>query len=163
MSILKFIVISAFSVFLLACEQAGYKQFKHDPVAFESSDECHVCGMVITRFNGPKGQVFETRSNQMRKFCSTTELIFWYLQPENKNNVAEIYVHDMSKTSWNKPDDTHLILARDAFFVINSDMQGSMGKTLVSFLSTRDAAIFTKEHGGQVITFNALSLSLLAP
>ncbi len=160
---LKLMFVIVLSSFLFACGTTDEAKVKHDPVAFETSDECHVCGMVITRFGGPKGQVYETRSKQTKKFCSTTELIFWYLQPENKSNVAELYVHNMANTSWDKPDDSQLIAARDAIFVINSDMHGSMGKTLASFLSANDAGLFVKEHGGQVVTFNALSLELLAP
>jgi copper chaperone NosL len=160
---LKLLILILLSSFLFACGTPEEAKIKHDPIAFETSDECHVCGMAITRFGGPKGQVFETRSKQIKKFCSTTELIFWYLQPENKSNVAEIYVHNMANTSWKKPDDTQLIAARDAFFVINSNMRGSMGKTLASFLSANDAAAFNRKHGGQVVTFNALSLALLSP
>ena len=159
----KLFIVVLLSSFLFACGASEEARVKHDPVAFETSDECHVCGMAITRFEGPKGQAYETRSKQIKKFCSTNELIFWYLQPENKNNVAELYVHDMTKTSWEKPEDSQLIAARDAFFVINSDMHGSMGQTLASFLSANDAALFSKNHGGQVVTFNALSLELLTP
>ncbi len=49
---------------------------------------------------GPKGQAFEPRTEQMRKFCSTTELMVWYLQPENQANVSAVYVHDMVFSPW---------------------------------------------------------------
>lgn len=163
MKTIQLILSAIFSLVLLTSCSSSEDNYRHqDPVAFESTDECHVCGMVISRFPGPKGQAFETRSQQTRKFCSTMEMIFWYLQPENQPNVSQMYVHDMSQSHWDSPKDEHLIAARDAFYVINSKQQGSMGKTLASFLSSNDAAKFAKENGGEVVSFNGLSLPLLA-
>ncbi len=118
--------------------------------------------MAITKFPGPKGQAFDNRGKQVKKFCSTSELIFWYLQPENINNVSELYVHDMANTQWDKPDDALLISARDATYVINSSMKGSMGNALASFLSAREAAKFANQYGGEVVSFNGLTLTSIA-
>src|SRR5690606_37571920 len=52
-----------------------------EPVALHGDDECHVCGMVIADFPGPKGQAVEKAG--VRKFCSTAEMLGWWLQPEN--------------------------------------------------------------------------------
>ncbi|MCP3675244.1 MAG: hypothetical protein GY829_12335, partial [Gammaproteobacteria bacterium] len=123
--------------------------------------ECHVCGMVISRFPGPKGQAFETRTEQMRKFCSTMEMMIWYLQPENQSNVSKIYVHDMALSPWDKPDDDYLIDAKDAVYVLGSDMPASMGASLGTFSSEAAAQNFIKQHGGEIILFKELSLNLL--
>lgn len=147
-------------LFLAACSGENATSPK-GPQAFEKSDECHVCGMVITRFAGPKGQATDSRNQLTKKFCSTKELIIWYLQPENTHNVKEIYVHDMAKAPWEKPDDNHLISARDAYYVIDSTLKGSMGGTLATFLSVNDAAKFAEDNGGKVLSFNGLTLDLL--
>jgi len=146
----------------VACSPSEQDQVKQPAVAFEASDECHVCGMVIGRFPGPKGQAFETRSGQMKKFCSTMEMIYWYLQPENRPNVTDLYVHDMAKTPWGDPQDTHLISAKQAYYVIGSDLQGSMGPTLASFSTQKAANDFIKDHGGKPIDFKSLTLTLLS-
>lgn len=159
---IKLFTTLVLSFLLLACNPSTQTISKHNPVAFETSDECHVCGMIISRFEGPKGQAYDTRQKQMKKFCSTSELVFWYLQPENKSNVSEIYVHDMAQTPWDKPDDKHLISAKNAFYVIGSKKNGSMGKTLASFSSKKDAYIFSGKQGGQVIEFNQLTLETLS-
>src|SRR5690606_6143545 len=88
------ILIAAF-IFqgLIACSDTKPDRRTLEPVAFHDSDECHVCGMVITRFPGPKGQVVE--QTETRKFCSTAEMLGWWLQPENQHLRAELYVHDM--------------------------------------------------------------------
>ncbi|MCP3674001.1 MAG: nitrous oxide reductase accessory protein NosL, partial [Gammaproteobacteria bacterium] len=81
----KLVSVLFLSLVLLGCNSEDPKNIIIDPQAFESGDECHVCGMVISRFPGPKGQAFETRTEQMRKFCSTMEMMIWYLQPENQS------------------------------------------------------------------------------
>ena len=157
----QYIFILMVSMLLAACNNSQTDSVAYDPVQFENADECHVCGMAITRFDGPKGQAFESRSKTARKFCSTLDLIVWYLQPENTPNVKEIYVHDMGRSPWEKPDDNHLISARDAMYVIGSDRHGSMGKTLASFLKVTDAAKFAEQHGGNLVAFNGLTLELI--
>lgn len=158
----KFLVIFIASFLLIACSSSDAPTEVHQAVVYESSDECHVCGMVITGFSGPKGQAFETRTGQVKKFCSTIDLMFWYLQPENKPNVKEIYVHDMALSSWESPDDEHQISARNAIFVYGSGLKGSMGKTLASFSNNKDAESYVTEHGGKLARFNELNLELLA-
>ena len=155
-----FVLLVVFSLF--ACDSPDQTKVIRDPVAFEKVDECHVCGMVITRFPGPKAQAFETRNNQMKKFCSTIELMYWYLQPENRVNVDSVFVHDMSHSPWDKPDDGLLIDASKAYYVIGSDLQGSMGKTLATFSSKAATEGFILEHGGRLVGFEMLTLDLLA-
>jgi len=161
MTLDKFAPMMLLSLMLLGCNSEDIKQVVVDPQTFESGVECHVCGMVITRFPGPKAQAFETRTEQMRKFCSTMEMMIWYLQPENQSNVSSIYVHDMAFSPWNKPDDGYLIDATKAIYVLGSDMPASMGASLVSFSSESSAKFFIKQHGGKIVLFSDLSLERL--
>lgn len=162
MKTLKIVFLVFAGLLLTACGSDESSLSTKDPVNFERSDECHVCGMVITKFAGPKGQAFDSRGELAKKFCSTKEMIIWYLQPENTHNVKAIYVHDMTKAPWESPNDEHLISARDAYYVVGSDLKGSMGSTLATFLSVNDAAKFAKDHGGEVLSFNGLTLELLS-
>lgn len=161
MQIIKTFFYLIFILSLTNCTDGQQKQTSHFAVAFKSGDECHVCGMVIVRLPGPKGQAFDKRAKKTRKFCSTLDLLSWYLQPENKPNVAEIYVHDMAQTDWETPDDTMLISARDAFFVVGSKKKAAMGKTIASFSILEDANKFMQEWGGEVRKFEQLSIKLI--
>ncbi len=134
---------------------------KPDPVHFESGDECHVCGMAISNFPGPKGQAFTEREQNVRKFCSTKDMLAWFLQPENENRDHTLYVHDMAQTEWEHPEDTHLIDAREAFYVAGSTRTGAMGPTLASFASQSSANDFAAKYGGQVIAFADITLDHL--
>lgn len=149
------------SLVLFGCGGSEQKEKSHSPIIFESGDECHVCGMLITRIPGPKGQAFDKRSERIKKFCSTFDLISWYLQPENKSNVTEIYVHDMANTNWETPDDAKLISARNAFFVIDSKKKSSMGKSIVGFEKQEDAELFIGTWGGNIKRFDQLTVELV--
>lgn len=132
------------------------------PVAFEKGDECHLCGMIIERFPGPKGQALSGKDQQVRKFCSTRDLMSWLLQPENRNRPLTVYVHDMAQVPWESPGDEHLIDARKAWYVAGSDRKGAMGPTLASFSGKAAAAEFAARHGGQVMDFDSISLETLS-
>jgi len=131
------------------------------PVHFSSGDECHVCGMVITRFPGPKGEAITGKEQQVLRFCSTRDMFAWALQPENAGRNHTLYVHDMAQTEWEHADDTALGDARKAFYVVGSERQGAKGPTLASFASREAAHAFMQKYGGQVLTFGEISLAHL--
>lgn len=144
------------------CEQnADTSRAQQAPVAFTDGDECHVCGMIIARFPGPKGEAYVSRREQPLMFCSTRDLFAWLLQPETAAVVQEIYVHDMAQTNWTHPDDTYLVEARKAWYVVGSTRSGAMGPTLASFSARVDAQAFADQHGGRVLDFDAITLPVL--
>jgi copper chaperone NosL len=150
---------------LMSCsDKTEQQKMLHKAVAIESADECHLCGMLITRFDGPKGELFRKETGEkVLKFCSTLDLFSYYLDPENKRNVAQIFVHDMSKMPWgsNSIDDKYFIDAKSAWYVVGSEKKGAMGKTLASFSLQIDAQAFAKEFGGKVITFADINNDVL--
>src|SRR5690554_4401446 len=162
--IVRAILAVAFAVFLAGCSGSEDETTtaRPDPVHFESGDECHVCGMAITRFPGPKGEAISGREQQVRKFCSTRDMFSWLLQPENVNRDHTLYVHDMAETEWDKPDDTALIDAREAFYVVGSERTGSMGPTLASFAGKSAAEAFAAEFGGEVVAFEEMTMDHLS-
>ncbi len=161
------ISVTFMSAFISACsEQAQQSQMLHQAVAIESTDECHLCGMLIMNFAGPKGELFkngvtEESSNKVNKFCSTRDMFSFYLDPENKRNVTTMLVHDMSKMPWNAPKDEFFIDARKAWFVAGSEKTGAMGKTLASFSKQTDAQAFADEFGGKVLDFTEITIEVL--
>jgi copper chaperone NosL len=144
---------------LAACDKAPESSFTDAPVAFHPNDECHVCGMVISEFPGPKGQVVER--DGVKKFCSTAEMLGWWLQPENHHDTAKLYVHDMGRSHWDAPDDTQLIDARTAFYVIGTGLKGAMGVVLASFADEAKAQKVAADTGGRVLRFTEIDLALL--
>jgi len=153
------LLLTCLVIFSLAsCGESKQEQMLHQAVKIESSDECHLCGMMITEFPGPKGEVYRKEGGSVKKFCSTRDMLSYYLDPENKRNVSQLFVHDMSKMPWGKTNDSYFIDAKKAWFVAGSSKMGAMGKTLASFSKKDDAQAFAKEFGGKVLSFEQITL-----
>jgi copper chaperone NosL len=149
------------SLMLPACGEKPETVSRHSPEAIHAGDECHVCGMTVARFPGPKGQAFVRHRQHSFKFCSTHDLFSWLLQPETKAIAEDVYVHDMASTDWDKPGDDAFIDATTAWYVIGHDRRGAMGPTLASFHDRSAADEFATRHGGQVLPFKEVDLDVL--
>jgi copper chaperone NosL len=165
LSVLLITIVSAF-LFFSCSKMEESAQVLHETVVIELSDECHLCGMLISNFSGPKGELFrkgitETDGKSVKKFCSTRDMFSFYLDPENQRNVTTMLVHDMSKSSWDTPNDDYFIDARNAWYVADSSKTGAMGKTLASFSKETDAKAFADDFGGKIISFSQVDISVL--
>lgn len=157
---LRLVLVMLFGLLLAGCSDKEEARVSYDPVAFHADDECHVCGMIVADFPGPKGQALER--NGVRKFCSTAEMLSWWLQPENNILQAKLYVHDMGRSQWDQPEDEHLIDATQAWFVTGTPLQGAMGASLASFADRQAAEALAAEHdGAQVVAFEQIDQAFL--
>nr|7OG7_A Chain A, NosL [Shewanella denitrificans OS217] len=129
--------------------------------AIDSTHECHLCGMLITEFPGPKGELYTKTSEKVKNFCSTRDLFSFLLDPEYVHQVKEVYVHDMSLSPWAKPNDSHFINARLAWFVVGSSQTGAMGETIGSFSVKKDAEAFIEQYGGKLYRFDEITQAQL--
>ncbi|MCW8329191.1 nitrous oxide reductase accessory protein NosL [Photobacterium sp. SDRW27] len=160
---LKTISVALMLVLGVACseQETADQAMIRQAVAIEQADECHLCGMIISNFPGPKGETYNKTSDSVSKFCSTRDLFSFVLQPENKRQIKEIYVHDMSKTPWQRPEDEYFIDGREAWYVLGSEKKGAMGKTLASFSEKANAEVFIEEFGGKLYRFDEITIDLL--
>ncbi len=147
---------------ITVCGESSEVDVMQRAVAIESADECHLCGMIIRGFPGPKGEQYTRGQARTQKFCSTRDLFAFLLQPENIHRAARVFVHDMAVAPWESPDDNAFIDARSAFYVVNHSQQGAMGPTLASFKTEADARQFSGRFGGRVIGFADITLELLS-
>ncbi|MGB0895437.1 MAG: nitrous oxide reductase accessory protein NosL [Parashewanella sp.] len=155
------ILLLAVGIMLAACSKEPETLSAREAQAIHAGEECHLCGMFIKKFPGPKGELYLKTSDKIKKFCSTRDMFTFLLDPEYKKQVKEAYVHDMSKAHWKTPDDNHFIDARTAWYVIGSSQKGAMGKTLASFVDKLSAERFVTEFGGKVRAFNEITLTEL--
>ncbi|HSH47214.1 MAG TPA: nitrous oxide reductase accessory protein NosL [Halomonas sp.] len=137
---------------LAGCDGGEEVALSCEPQPILPGEECAVCGMFITEYPGPKAQVC-TRDGEVLKFCSTSDLFVWLLQPDSVPRLLKAYVHDMGITDWEKPSDDAFIDAEVAFYVTEQPVMGAMGPTLASFGSVEDAEAFMAEHGGRQLTY----------
>ncbi len=147
-----------------ACNSDSQDTASHPPVEITTGDECHLCGMYINKFPGPKGEAYVRGNRQALKFCSTRDLFAYVLQPDVQTIVREIYVHDMGKTDWQKPatQADYFTNARTAWYVVDSPVKGAMGHTLASFARKQDAENFIRQHGGRLLRFEDITLEVIS-
>lgn len=155
----RLLVVLVLGLGLAACGGKGEVLQSLEPVAFHDSDECHVCGMIITDFPGAKGQAVQKAG--VRKFCSVAEMLGWYLQPENRRLDARLYVHDMGRGEWEHPDDHYLIDARSAWYVAGTSLRGAMGAVLATFADEWAARRLADEQDGRLLRFEEIDQALL--
>jgi len=161
MKILSLLLIGC--LLLTACDKSSQQQAQFVPAVIENGDECHLCGMIIQNFPGPKGQAFIKHHEPALKFCSTVDLFSWLLQPETPAILQTAFVHDMAAApSWQKPSEAHYVKATEAWYVVGHKLKGAMGHTLASFRNKSDAEGFAKKHGGRLLPFDGINLDVLA-
>ncbi|MGD8429320.1 MAG: nitrous oxide reductase accessory protein NosL [Ectothiorhodospiraceae bacterium] len=160
LGLLSFLLV----LFFVGCGGSADSRSAVKPAALTSGDECHLCGMLIQRFPGPKGQLVVQGDTVPRKFCSTRDLFSYALQPEIRDRIAAVYVHDMGRNAWPKPDagPDAFTDGRTAWYVVGHDRKGAMGHTLASFARRSDAEAFAAGHGGRILGFDDITLALLA-
>jgi len=155
------LLILAFLALTACNESPSDLQLAQHAMTIERSDECHLCGMIITGFSGPKGQLYERSNEQNMKFCSTRDMFAYLLDPEHRHAIQTVYVHDMAAALWDTPDDEFYIDARTAWYVVGHSRKGAMGPTLASFSDKTIAETFIKEYSGQLYSFDEITQSLL--
>ncbi|ROR32387.1 nitrous oxide reductase accessory protein NosL [Inmirania thermothiophila] len=140
----------------------GTEQRVAGPEPIAEGETCHLCGMLIRRFPGPKGEAVDA-AGRVLKFCSTRDLFAWALDPEHRSQVQALYVHDMAQSPWEAPDDRHLVDGRKAWYVVGHPLKGAMGHTLASFARRDDAEAFAARYpGARVLRFEDLTVDLIA-
>lgn len=123
------------------------------------TDRCPVCGMFVLPYPNWIATM-EFRDGSHVFFDGPKDMFRYYLNlgsthaPQKPEDLAGIFVTDYYST---QP-----IPAREAFFVMGSDILGPMGNELVPHASRGHAETFSKDHGGgQVLTFDEVSQQLL--
>jgi len=148
---------------LIGCEKNQTPVNHLQAVDVEEGQACHLCGMYVTRFAGPKGQSYLRRQKTPSHFCSTRDLFAYLLQPDVVPNIAAVFVHDMSKTDWDNPQHTAAVYtdARSAFYVIGHGLKGAMGHTIASFSDMPSSEAFKQRYGGQILRYSDITLETL--
>ncbi|MCL1038399.1 nitrous oxide reductase accessory protein NosL [Shewanella submarina] len=157
----KFLALALLPL-MFACSEGTAEVKKVEPVAIGDHDRCHICGMVITKYPGPKGQLTLKDSDTIPKFCSSRDMFNFALQTENQRQIGHLFVHDAAKTDWQNPSDTAFIDAESAYYVYGTSKKAVMGPAVAPFSSREAAEQFASEYGGRVLKFEEITLELLA-
>ena len=156
-----------------------------EPVALDQGQSCDYCNMRIEMHPGPVGEAFygddvppslpEDREDGIAWFCSSTCTYNYLLENQERGYEPQIsYGTDYSSVDYELTDDsgTTVISAhlsaeafadlRDLDFVVNSDVEGAMGSSLIGFTDSEDASAFADEHGGEILTHGDITREVLS-
>lgn len=117
-------------------------------------DRCAVCGMFVAPY--PNWIVTIIEADGSRHYFDGPKDLFRFLLGEGAAVApdAEIWVTDYYTT---KP-----LLARDAVYVLGSDVLGPMGAEFVPLASTEFAESFRADHGGEdPLTFDEIDAAVM--
>jgi len=109
--------------------------------------KCPICGMFVYKY--PKWVAFmEDEAHKKFYFDGVKDMMKYYFN-NPKKHYHTILVTDFYTL---KP-----LIAKEAFFVIGSNVYGPMGEELIPFVSKEDAQIFLQEHKGtKILTFDEI-------
>lgn len=173
---------TASGVALLAgCLGGGGETTVPDPVDIEDDQACDQCDMRITMHPGPVGQAYylddtpedlpDDREDGHARFCSSSCTYVYTL--ERDPSPAGIYTTDYATVDYTVQTDagTPVIDAHfeaDAFadveeltYVVDSDVEGAMGGSLIGFSESADAEAFRDEYGGELVEHGDVTLELV--
>lgn len=135
------------------CERAAVPAPAPPPAEVSAEATGHYCGMLLVDHEGPKGQIHLAGRAAPVWFSSVRDTIAFTRLPEEPRDITAIYVNDMARARhWAQPEPGSWVEARQAWFVIDSDMRGGMGAPEAVPFSDRAAAeAFGKLHHGRVL------------
>jgi len=126
-----------------------------DPVQPAKKDKCPVCGMFVYKYPDWLAEII-FKDGSVDFFDGAKDLFKYYFNinkyrpGKNKKNIAAVYVMEYY--------DMQLIEARQAFFVMGSDIYGPMGHELIAFATEADARAFMQDHKGKrILRFEAIT------
>jgi len=123
----------------------------HLPDIKVSKDEkCPVCGMFVYKYPKWATQIFY--ADKHYSFDGVKDMMKYYF--DHKENITKILVRDYYSQK--------TISAKDAYYVVGSNVYGPMGNELIAFESKRDATAFLMDHKGKkILPFNKITKKLV--
>ncbi|MGH1483000.1 MAG: nitrous oxide reductase accessory protein NosL [Geminicoccales bacterium] len=143
---------------LLACEE-NQVAMPPPPVELTSDATGVYCSMTVSEHAGPKAQVFVSDAAVPLWFPSVRDMFAYTMLPEENQDVRAIYVSDTGATDdYAEVAEGAWIEARDAIYVLGSEIQGGMGlPEAVPFADRDQATAFAEKHGGEIVSFNEVT------
>jgi len=124
-------------------------------------DKCPVCGMFVTKYPDFAAQI-QFRDGLTVHFDGAKDMFKYYLnlsryapgkKPDDINAVFVTNYYDLALTN-----------ALPAYYVLESDVYGPMGRELIPFTKESEAHDFMKDHRGKsIIRFRDVTPVVLKP
>lgn len=136
----------AVALYLWDHKRSRVHEKKYPKMSATKEEKCPVCGMFLYKYPTWIARIYYT--NASFGFDGIKDMMKYYFA--HKENIQEILVQEYYTQE--------TINAREAFFVLGSDVYGPMGNELIAFRDKKSAEQFLFDHKGKVILrFEALT------
>ena len=126
-------------------QQGKHSHTKTQHIHVSAEDKCPVCGMFVSKY--PKWVAMMKVSGKTYYFDGVKDMMKYYIFDGD-------FVYDRKAISQLLVSDYYTlkaIFAKEAFYVLDSDVYGPMGHELIPFESHAKAKAFSSEHHGKAI------------
>ena len=107
--------------------------------------KCPVCGMFVSKY--PKWAALIEYDGKKQYFDGVKDMMKYYIFdgdfPYDRSQITQITVSDYYTLEE--------ISAKEAFYVLDSDIFGPMGRELIPFKSKKSAKAFMADHNGKAM------------
>ena len=145
----------ALAYFLMAGQSESLTSVKGQ-MEVPKEDKCPVCGMFVAKY--PKWAALIDVEGKIHYFDGVKDMMKFYIFdvdfPYDRSKISHIEVTDFYTLQ--------AIDAKQAFYVIGSDVYGPMGNELIPFLTKEAAQNFMTDHrGDKIIHFDEITPKLV--
>ncbi len=130
----------------------GSMKNHNDHIVVPDNAKCPVCGMFVSKY--PKWVAMMEMEGKIYYFDGVKDMMKYYIFDGD-------FIYDRTKLSKIFVSDYYTlepIPAKEAFYVVDSNVYGPMGHELIPFKTEKSANIFKDEHQGKVIVkFNEIT------
>lgn len=145
----------ALAYFLMAGQSEGLTPVKGQ-MEVPKEAKCPVCGMFVAKY--PKWAALIDVEGKKHYFDGVKDMMKFYIFdvdfPYDRSKISQIEVTDFYTLQ--------AINAKQAFYVIGSDVYGPMGNELIPFITKEAAENFMNDHrGGKIIHFDEITPKLV--
>ncbi|TNF45146.1 MAG: hypothetical protein EP216_00675 [Epsilonproteobacteria bacterium] len=145
----------ALAYFIMAGQSESTKHVKSQ-IEVPKEIKCPVCGMFVAKY--PKWAARIEADTKNYYFDGVKDMMKFYIFdvdfPFNRDKITHIEVTDFYTLE--------AIDAKEAFYVVGSDVYGPMGNELIPFLTKDAAENFMRDHRGEkILHFNDITPQLV--
>lgn len=143
------------ALLLVGCNDQDRLVERPAPATLDREAVGHYCSMIVADHGGPKAHIFVGGQSKPYWFTSVRDAFAFTYLPGEPKNISAIYVNDTARATAAEPDYDTWVEARDAWFVVGSDMVGGMGAPETApFADQTTAEAFAAARGGTVVRFD---------
>ncbi len=132
-------------------------------VIVKEDEKCPVCGMFTYKYPRWAAQIFYKHGSHEHHFSfdGVKDMMKFYFNPMKWGNYPNVKKEAITKMLVTDYYSQKALDARNAYYVIGSNIYGPMGHELIPFATLEEAQNFKKDHRGEkILKFDEIKESL---